>query len=71
MDPQPPWYIYNVFTAVDLFYLSSSDSAKYKRACLNAKVIRFSILSFGECPDACSRALSIATNQEKIASIWR
>ena len=34
-----------------------------------AKVIRYSILSAGECPDACIRALSISLNHKYIAHI--
>ena len=60
LDPPPPQNISNVFAAVDLSSRSSSDLAKYKRAWLKAKVIRSSILSAGECPGACSRALSIS-----------
>ena len=41
---------------------SDDDSAKYKRAWHKAKVIRSSILSPGEFPDACSISLSIALN---------
>ena len=64
IDPPPPQDILNVFTAADLSYCSSSDSDKYIRAWLKAKVIRSSILSTGEFPDACSRALSIALNHK-------
>ena len=60
IDSPPPQYISNVFAAEDLSSCSSSDSDKYKRACLKAKVVRYSILSSGKCPDVCSRALSIA-----------
>ena len=69
LDPQPPQDIYNVFAAVDLSSRSSSDSDKYKCACLKAKLIRSSISSAGEFPDACSRALSIALNHKEIAPI--
>ena len=69
LDIPPPQYISNVFAASDFLYRSSSDSNKYKHAWLKAKVIRYSILSAGECPDACSRALSIAPNHKEIASI--
>ena len=62
--PPPPQDIYNVFAVADLVSCSSYDSAKYKRAWLKAKVIRSSILFSGECPDACSRALSIAPNHK-------
>ena len=47
IDPPPPQYISNVFAAEDLLSHSSSDSAKYKRACLKAKVIRSSIYMLG------------------------
>ena len=69
LDPPPPQDISNVFSAADLSSHSSSDSAKYKCAWLKANVIRSSILSSGECPDACSRALFIALNHKEIASI--
>ena len=65
----PPQDIYNVFAAADLLSRSLSYSAKYKCAWLKAKVIRSAILSNGECPDACSRALSIALNHKYISSI--
>ena len=64
LDPPPPQDISNVFTAadyvfffaaVDLLSCSSSDSYKYKRACIKSKVIRYSILYSGEFPDPCSR----------------
>ena len=58
-----------MFAATELLSHSSSDSAKYKRAWLKAKVIRSYILSFGECPDECSRELSIALNHKKVVSI--
>ena len=64
LNPPPPQDIYNVFAAAYLLSHSSSYSAKYKRAWLKAKVIRSSILSAVECPDAYSRALSIATNHK-------
>ena len=60
--------ILNVFVAADLLSHSPSDSAKYKPAWLNAKLIRSLILSAGECPDACSRAFSIAPNNKEIES---
>ena len=69
LDIPPPQDILNVFAAADLLSRSSSDSNKYKRAWIKAKLIRSSILSAGECPDTCSRALSIATNNKEIASI--
>ena len=47
LDPPKPHDILNVFAAVDLSSRSSSDSAKYKRAWLKAKVIRSSILYYG------------------------
>ena len=64
LDPPPPQDISNVFAASDLLSHSSSHSAKHKRACINAEVVRYSVLSSGECPDACSRALSIALNHK-------
>ena len=67
--PPLPQYISNVFSAADLLSHSSSDSAKYKHAWLKAKLICSSILSAGVCPDACSRALSIALNHKEIASV--
>ena len=69
LDPPPPQDILNVFAAVEFFSHSSSDSAKYKRAWLKAKLIHSYILSAGECTYACSRALSIALNHKGIASI--
>ena len=69
LDYPPPQDISDVFSAADLSSCSSSDSDKYKHACLKVKVIRSSILSSGECPDACSRALSFALNHKEIASI--
>ena len=69
IDPPPPHDITNVFSVADLSSRSLSDSSKYKRECLKAKVIRSSILSAGKCPDACSRALSIALNHKVIAPI--
>ena len=57
-----------MFSSAEFSSQSSSDSAKYKRACYKARVIRSSILSDGESPDACSRALSIALNHKEIAS---
>ena len=68
LDPPPPQDISNVFSAADVLSHSSSDSDKYKRAWLKAKVIRSSILYSGECPDACSRALSIALYHKEISS---
>ena len=41
LDPQPPQEINNLFAATDFSSRSSSDSAKYKCACLKAKVICF------------------------------
>ena len=64
LDPPPPQDIYNMFSAANLSSRPSYDSAKYKRSWLKAKVIRSYILSSGECPDACSRALSIALNHK-------
>ena len=48
LDPPPPHDISNEFAAVDLSSRSSYDSAKYERAWIKEKVIRFSILSTGE-----------------------
>ena len=64
IDPPSPQDISNVFAASDLSSRSYSDSDEYKCAWLKAKVIRYSILSAGEFPDACSRALSIALNHK-------
>ena len=64
-----PQDISNVFAASDLSSCSSSDSAKYKRAWIKAKLIRFYILFTGEHPCACSRVLSIALNNKQIAPI--
>ena len=58
-----------MFAASELLSHSLSYSAKYKRAWLKAKVIRSYILSTGGCPDACSRALSIAPNNQEIPPI--
>ena len=69
LDPPPPHDISNVFSVSDLLSHSSSDSYKYKRAWFKANVIRSYVLSAGECPDAYSRALSIALNHKEIASI--
>ena len=69
IDPPPPQDISNVFAAADLLSQSSYDTVKYKRAWHRAKVIRSSILSSGESPDARSRAFSIALNHREIASI--
>ena len=54
LDPPRPWDISNVFSLEDLLDQSSSDSAKYKCAWYKARLIRYSILSAGEIPDACS-----------------
>ena len=62
LDYPPLQDISNVFAAADFSSHLSSDSAKYKRAWLKAKVIRFSVLSARECPDACSGALFIVLN---------
>ena len=43
--PPPPQDISNMFAAVDLSSCSSSDSDKYKRAWLKARVISYYILS--------------------------
>ena len=56
--------------SINLLSHSSSDSNKYKRAWLKAKVIRFSILSAGERPDACSRELSIAGSWAGISCLF-
>ena len=64
LDPPQPQDIFNVFSAVDLSSHSSSDSDKYKCAWHKARVIRSSILSAGESPDACSIALSVALNHK-------
>ena len=56
LDPPMPQYISNVFAVAEFSSHSSSDSTKYKQVCIKAKLIRSSILSAGECPDACSRA---------------
>ena len=69
IDLPQPKDISNMFEAVDLLSCSSSYSTKFKRACLKAKVIYSYILSDGECPDAYSRALSIALNHKEIAPI--
>ena len=69
IDPPPPQDISNVFAAADLSSQSSYDTVRYKRAWHRAKGIYYSILSSGESPDARSRALSIALNHRKIASI--
>ena len=69
IDPPPPQDISNVFSAADFLSQSSSDSEKYKRAWHKAKVIRSSILSAGESPDACSRSLYIALNHKCFSSI--
>ena len=62
--PPPPQDISNVLSASDLSSSSSSDSTKYKRAWIKAKFIYSSILSAGECLDACSRALSNEPNHK-------
>ena len=62
--PPPPQDISNVFEVVEFSSHSSYDSGKYKRAWQKAKVIRYYILSAGECTDTCSRALSIALNHK-------
>ena len=64
-----PQDISNVFAAADLSSQSSYDSVQYERAWHRAKGICSSILSYGESPDAQSRALSIALNHREIASI--
>ena len=69
LDPPLPQDILNAFAASDLLSRSSSDSAKYKHVWLKTELIRSYILSAGECPDACSRALSIELNHKEISSI--
>ena len=69
LDPPLSHDIYNVFVATDLASPPSSGSDKYKRAWIKAKVIRYSILSAGKCPDAFSRALYIAPNHKEIAPV--
>ena len=69
LDPQPPQDISNVFAVAYLLYCLSSNSDKYKRAWLKAKVISYYILSAGVCPESCSRALSIVLNHKETASI--
>ena len=69
IDPPPPQDISNVFSSSELLAQSSSDSAKYKPAWYNARLIRSYILSAEENPDTCSRALSIALNHKEISSI--
>ena len=64
IDPPLPQDILNVFAAADFFSHSSSDTNKYKRAWLKAKLIRYSVLSAGGCPEAFIRALSIALNHK-------
>ena len=61
LDPPPPQDISNIFAAADMSSHLSSDSTKYKRAWLKTKVIRSSILSAGEYPDAFIKALYIFT----------
>ena len=69
LDPPPPHDISNVFAAEDLSYHSLSDSARYTRAWIKAKLICSSVLSAGEFPGACSIALSISLNHKEIAYI--
>ena len=69
LDPPPPQDISNVFAAADLLSHPSYDSAKDNCAWLKAKVIRSSILSAWDFPDACIRALSITLNNGEIAYI--
>ena len=64
LNPPPPQDILNVFATAELSSCSSSDSDKYKRAWLKAKIIRYYILSSVECPYARSRALSAALNHK-------
>ena len=58
-----------MFAAAELSSQSSYDSVKYKRVWHRAKGITSFILSSGESPDECSRALSISLNHKEIASI--
>ena len=69
IDPPPPHDISNVFAAAYLSSRLSSDSAKYKRAWLKAKVIHSYILSAVGFPDTCSISLCIAPNHREIAPI--
>ena len=69
LDPPPSQDILNVFALADLSSRSSSNPDKYKCAWLKAKLISHSILSAGEFPDACSRALYITLNHKEIAPI--
>ena len=69
IDTPPLQDISNVFAVADLFYQSSYDTVKYKRAWHREKGISSSILSSGESPDAQSRELSILLNHREIASI--
>ena len=64
LDPKPSQDISDVLEAVDFSSRSSSDSDKYTREWLKAKLICSYILSDGECPDPCIRALSIAPNHK-------
>ena len=64
LDPPSPQDISIFFATAKLSSHSSSDSAKYNRAWIKARVIRSSILSDGECADACSKAISIALNHK-------
>ena len=70
LDITPPQDISNVFAAADLSSDSSYNSNKYKRAWRQVKVIHSYILSYCECPDTCSRALSIAPIKNKFNPIW-
>ena len=70
IDLPPPQEVSNVFAATDLSSCSSYYSNKYICGCLKAKLIRSCILFDRECPDACSRALSIAPNHEKLHPLW-
>ena len=63
-DPLSTQDISNVYAAADFMSHSSPDSAKYKRTCLKAKVIRYYISSSVKCPYARSRALSAALNHK-------
>ena len=59
-----------MFAAAEFLSCSSYDSPKYKYAWIKARVIRSSILSSGEFPDAYSRALIIAPNHKDIPPLW-
>ena len=64
LDTPSPQDLSHMFTAADLSYRLSYDSAEYKQAWRKAKLIRSSILSTRGCPYASSRELSIALNHK-------